>query len=215
MASTLRLTVKPKFLSSQDCAAKIAMFSGDMESLSNRSRVQYDSEREADDLFERAGPFQLITDAFGNEWVPVGLNSRFRLARYEAGQQFTDHEDMPYFASHKLRSFTTFMVYLDTVADGGQTVFSHHGVSVAPSEGTLVLFETDGIIHHGAIVNSPFKHIFRTDVMYRCENLKNEQLHIDLFEATQEAERLDSIDIDLSVAAWKRVEEIECVLRQT
>jgi predicted 2-oxoglutarate/Fe(II)-dependent dioxygenase YbiX len=65
-------------------------------------------------------------DGGGNEsWTLHSINPRLRACRYTPGQYFNRHKDGVHFESPTLRSFMTFMVYLDEPPSfvGGDTVF--------------------------------------------------------------------------------------------
>lgn len=127
----------------------------------NNTRVMIDDEPRAVALWDRAREF--VTD-WDENWTPVGLNERFRFYRYETGQQFNWHYDGCYERPNGERSWLTFMIYLNSQFEGGQTVFEH--TAVAPETG-MALFFVHELKHKGQAVTSGRKYVLRSDVMYR------------------------------------------------
>lgn len=129
----------------------------------NNTRVMVDDEARAESIWERAGEFVADWD---ENWSPIGLNERFRFYRYEIGQQFNWHYDGCFERDNGERSWLTFMVYLNSDFEGGQTVFEH--TSVAPKTG-MALFFVHQLRHKGQAVTSGRKYVLRSDVMYRYQ----------------------------------------------
>jgi len=139
----------------------------------NNDRVMIDDETLAAELFDRLRPFLL--PAF-REWVPVGVNERFRYYRYAPGQKFDWHFDGAFTRDTGESSKLTFMIYLNDGCTGGETVFNlrkYGGVrgddpvlTVTPTAGMALLFRHD-ILHTGAMVLAGTKYVLRSDVMYR------------------------------------------------
>jgi prolyl 4-hydroxylase len=139
----------------------------------NNSRVMFDDHALAADLFQRARPF--LPDRV-DDLILIGLNERFRFYRYTPGQSFKPHRDGVF---ERLdvweESRLTFMVYLSSVAAGGETRFfadlepAFRGVplhSVQPDVGSALVFRHE-VWHEGAEVRDGRKYVLRTDVMYR------------------------------------------------
>eukprot|EP00455_Lapot_gusevi_P049768 TRINITY_DN7118_c0_g2_i1.p1 TRINITY_DN7118_c0_g2~~TRINITY_DN7118_c0_g2_i1.p1 ORF type:complete len:226 (+),score=51.68 TRINITY_DN7118_c0_g2_i1:96-773(+) len=108
-------------------------------------------------------------------WDLVGINEAFRFCRYEPGQLFRPHCDEPYQPSENLRSFLTFMVYLNEVGPdaGGATVFLSHEEAIAqpthlihPSTGMALIFHQDRF-HEGQQLLSGRKYMIRSEFMYQ------------------------------------------------
>jgi hypothetical protein len=93
----------------------------------------------------------------------VGLNERLRYYRYSGGQRFAPHVDLSH-SEGVLRSFLTFIVYLNDDFDGGETDFFGH--SVTPKTGVAIAFPHE-CRHEGRPVFRGTKYVLRTDVMYR------------------------------------------------
>lgn len=107
--------------------------------------------------------------------VLVGLNTRFRICRYRAGQSFTVHQDGAWHPDDHTQSRLTLMLYLNDDDDfiGGQTRFYQNRCpdstvwkTVRPRAGRLMLFD-HLLWHDGQPVESGVKYILRTDVLYR------------------------------------------------
>lgn len=139
----------------------------------NNDRVMIDDPALAAGLFERLLPF--LPPNF-REWLPVGINERFRYYRYTAGQKFEWHFDGAYARDNGEMSKYTFMIYLNEECTGGETLFNlnkYGGVRdedaslrIVPATGKALLFRHD-VLHTGAVVLSGMKYVLRTDVMYR------------------------------------------------
>jgi hypothetical protein len=92
-----------------------------MKDVRNNDRVMVDDPRRAQDLYEslssRLGP------RFEKKWIPVGLNERLRICRYDIGQKFDWHRDGYFERENDDRSQFTSMVYLSDDFEGGATSF--------------------------------------------------------------------------------------------
>lgn len=129
----------------------------------NNTRVMFDDQALADELLALARPH--LPTSLG-PWNLCGVNERFRVYRYQPGQQFRAHYDGAYFRNDDERSLLTFMVYLNEGFDGGETWFLHRGVQFVPQTGRALFFEHDQL-HEGVMVYAGVKYALRTDVMYR------------------------------------------------
>ena len=146
-----------------------------MKDVRNNERVMFDDHERAQALYERLAV--QLSPLFQKKWVPVGLNERLRLYRYDVGQLFDWHYDGHFARSNGERSMFTFMVYLNDDFEGGATSFSLvcYGVAsigdmirITPRKGMALLFHHP-ILHRGDAVTSGRKYVLRTDVMYgRC-----------------------------------------------
>jgi hypothetical protein len=128
-------------------------------------------------------------------WNPSRLNPRFRSCKYAAGGHFAPHADgIVVMDDTNERSFLTFMIYLDDVADerAGATRFfrtpttampddpllvlddsgrmtgspSHVELKVQPEAGLAIVFKQATVLHDGEPVLTGTKSILRSDVVY-------------------------------------------------
>lgn len=137
----------------------------------DNGRVIIDDPSAADQLWDKLSP--LIEAPLRGRWMPLGLNERIRLYRYEPGQQFDWHVDGTYVPDEGSESVLTFMVYLNDGFTGGETIFGtqdgpeyHETMVIEPEEGTALLF-FHRVLHRGAPVKKGLKYVLRTDVMFR------------------------------------------------
>jgi predicted 2-oxoglutarate/Fe(II)-dependent dioxygenase YbiX len=137
----------------------------------NNTRVMVDDFDLADRMWRRLRIF--MAPRYGDFHV-AGLNERFRFYRYDPGQRFRKHYDGAYFRDNGERSFVTFMIYLNDVDQGGDTVFydecAYERFRVQPQTGKALIFIHD-VLHEGAPVISGRKYVMRTDIMYRLPSL--------------------------------------------
>ena len=112
------------------------------------------------------------------EWVPThvdgkavtGLNSNFRLYKYEVGQRFGPHIDESNRLSPRSATVMTVLVYLNGGVEGGETVF-YEGRKVllafSPSAGAALVHAHGDrcLTHEGAQVRRGSKYVMRTDVV--------------------------------------------------
>ena len=92
-----------------------------------------------------------------------GLNEQMKVYRYEVGQQFKMHKDVPYRPSNNERSFITMLIYLNEDYKGGETFFIDGNVTA--ETGKCLLFQQN-VLHAGIKVTEGVKYAIRTDVMY-------------------------------------------------
>lgn len=82
-----------------------------------------------------------------------------QIQRYEIGQQFKQHtdffepnsEEFQHFGQHGGNRTWTFMVYLNTVQQGGETHFSALNLSIAPQQGLAIVWNNrypNGNVNH-------------------------------------------------------------------
>ncbi|MBK05173.1 MAG: hypothetical protein CL920_25695 [Deltaproteobacteria bacterium] len=126
----------------------------------NNDRVMLDDVQRASSLWELLKGFGVVQPG----WEAIGLNERFRLYRYQAGQVFRMHRDGAFQRSASERSFWTFLVYLNEGFVGGETLFS--ACSVTPKVGKALCFR-HRLLHEGAMVEEGCKYVLRTDVMFQ------------------------------------------------
>lgn len=143
----------------------------------NNERVMFEDRALAASLFEHVRahvPVELpVRHAPPGtpSWRAVGLNERFRVYRYQPGQQFKPHFDGSFIREKDVEeSALTFMIYLDDDFVGGATVFHDDGVIITPKKGIALLFHHP-LLHEGRVIERGIKHVLRTDVMYRRGDL--------------------------------------------
>lgn len=132
-----------------------------------RKDVRNNSRVILDDIERAAGLFEKIMDyvpASIGDWAICGVNERFRIYRYDVGQQFDWHYDGHFERDRDERSQLTFMVYLNDGFEGGETTLE--SIEIRPQQG-LALFFVHQIRHKGQSVIDGRKYVLRTDVMYR------------------------------------------------
>jgi len=110
-------------------------------------------------------------------WRLVGLNERFRFCKYIKGQHFSPHADAYFEKNSKERSFLTFMIYLSSDFEGGETCFLRSREPASPENTTFclkpkigsVLVFQHNIYHEGQMLKSGTKYIMRSDLMFKME----------------------------------------------
>ena len=126
----------------------------------NNTRVMRDDPAQSALLWERVRA--VVPEVPG--WRAVGLNERFRLYRYEAGQYFKLHSDGSYRRPQGGQaSQLTFMVYLNEGFGGGATRILDHS-TIQPRTGMALLFAHQ-LLHESTALRSGRKYVLRSDVM--------------------------------------------------
>ncbi|MCT4609051.1 MAG: 2OG-Fe(II) oxygenase [Pelagimonas sp.] len=140
-----------------------------IEEIRNNDRVIFDDPKLAETLWQRLRPS--FSEPFKGH-SPAGLNTRFRIYRYRAGQYFDWHQDGEYRAPSGLRNMFTFMIYMKDGCEGGGTsfadVFSPYVFSdfpIAPETGKALVFHHP-LSHRGDPILAGEKFVLRTDVMF-------------------------------------------------
>lgn len=163
----------------QECKAMIDMVNklnkwekalvGDEIDLETRNcdRLIIDDPAIANTIFERIQSH--LPKHFGNRSLK-GVNERLRFLKYGVGQYFRQHYDGVYKPDYFEQSYITCQVYLNTVNNGGETVFyNKKSVPISyvkPKAGSVLLFEHH-ILHSSSVLYEGEKYVIRTDVMYR------------------------------------------------
>ena len=171
-----RIFVIGNFLSPEECEGLIARseaigyetFSIDGEvfpEYRNNGRVMMEDSTLAETLWTRAA--MLIPPMIDGQSAS-GLDPRFRFYRYRGREAFAPHYD----GSARIgdqESKLTFMIYLNDVAQGGETRFYGPKATVRfrvrPERGKALVFE-HRILHEGVPVEEGSKYVLRTDIMY-------------------------------------------------
>ena len=121
----------------------------------------------------------------GLVWKPVGLNTMWRISKYEKGDQFQAHNDSNYQQSKRCLSMYTVNIYLNDDFEGGATRFYLNRDDVIPlrmPRGSAVIFRQlpfREYLHDGARVESGYKYLMRTDVMYELQSSEEERLQVE------------------------------------
>lgn len=142
--------------------ASIAYPSGVRANLDARDneRVSFEDGALADTIFARLAPH---LPAFGG--VPaLGVGARWRVYRYRPGQRFVTHRD-GFVEAPGARTRLTLLVYLDDVAEGGETYFPRLEQTLIPRRGLAALFQ-HALLHEAKPVQQGVKHVLRNDVLY-------------------------------------------------
>jgi hypothetical protein len=135
------------------------------------------------EIWRRISPYVPATMELPDEgegvYTYMEMNSRYRFAKYYAGQGFAIHVDKPTIYEHERCSILTVNVYLNDLEPeqggltrffrrmtGGQPVASAGGLagSIAIFKQSLVPYSP---IHDGGKLISGLKYLMRTDVVYR------------------------------------------------
>lgn len=98
----------------------------------------------------------------------VGISPKFRVYKYEPGQEFKKHRDGNQ-ADDMGIALITILVYLNEAGSGGETVISDRSlpqpVSILPRAGRALLFDHK-LMHSGEPLREGLKYVLRTDVIY-------------------------------------------------
>lgn len=135
----------------------------------NNQRIILDDKERAIHLWQRISNYIPKTI---HRRCAVGVNERFRFYKYSPGQRFAPHKDGSYLRPNGEESFLTFMIYLNSGFEGGETCFylpnisgTPRTLSVVPTTGMALCFFHE-LLHEGASVIQGQKYVLRTDVMY-------------------------------------------------
>eukprot|EP00756_Hemistasia_phaeocysticola_P010279 Hpha_TRINITY_DN15005_c0_g1::TRINITY_DN15005_c0_g1_i2::g.126037::m.126037 len=138
----------------------------DIKERRNNWRTMIDDAEVAEILFERVKAFVPPMEGM----VPCGSNSKFRVLRYDAGQQFTDHKDGKYEDPEtKNVSLLTFQIYLNDGFEKGYTTLvgdDGEASEVHPVAGKALLFSHD-IVHRGVPPVGGRKYALRSEIMFK------------------------------------------------
>ncbi|MCA9023001.1 MAG: 2OG-Fe(II) oxygenase [Planctomycetaceae bacterium] len=133
-----------------------------IDELRTNERADIESQQIADDLWKNLSDYQLpVID----QREAVGLSPLIRFYRYSGAQKFNMHRD-----GRKrqlgLESRFTMLIYLNTVNQGGETVFRKNGIKIQPQTGRCLLF-AHKLWHSGTpVTGTEIKYVLRTDVFY-------------------------------------------------
>ena len=147
-------------------------------------RIQFNDENLADYLYNKIKVY--IPKKIKK--ISVGLNSHFRLSKYEEGQFFGIHKDgitfgfansesqkshgrrhAPLLANQQNMSYATLNIFLNDDFDGGETIFYENDKRTVtmvckPKVGRGSFFYSQQY-HEGAKLLSGYKYLLRTDLM--------------------------------------------------
>ena len=99
----------------------------------------------------------------------ICCSSFIRMISYNnIGQQFISHRD-GYFikkSNNDVRTFYTFIIYLNDVNDGGETEFPFLNIKIKPQKGNILIFPHSEV-HRGLEIISQSKKILRGDIYFK------------------------------------------------
>lgn len=133
----------------------------------------------SDAVWRRLAPLVPATLSFNEAiWDAVGLNDCWRLAKYQPGDRFQGHCDASFSRSKQEQSMLTVNIYMNEGFKGGSTRFyltdtsdrRKPDLAIVPQTGLCLLFRQppgQQYYHDGEQLQSGFKYLFRSDVMYR------------------------------------------------
>jgi prolyl 4-hydroxylase len=115
----------------------------------------------------------------------VGLNERFRILRYDPGDEFKPHRDGTYMAPSGALSKLTLLLYLNEGYVGGRTEFLDKTesvwVAIPPHVGAVAIQDQD-LVHCVPPLHAGRKYAIRTDVMYMPNYTKGPIKEIMIYE---------------------------------
>jgi hypothetical protein len=141
-------------------------------------RLQASDKGLADAMWLRLKPLlPEVVEFDGKMWHAIGLNDRWRLAKYYPGDRFMRHLDGVNKPSSTEQSMFTVNIYANEEFEGGTTRFffkDEHtaDVIVTPKTGLCLLFRQNpgqSYYHDGEEVKSGVKYLIRSDVMYSTQ----------------------------------------------
>lgn len=102
----------------------------------------------------------------------ISCSSYIRLITYEnPNQKFTLHRD-GYFiqkSNNDMKTFYTFIIYLNDVESGGETIFPFINIKIKPKKGNILIFPHSEV-HGGLEIISGEKKILRGDIVFEKIN---------------------------------------------
>ena len=145
--------------------AKISM---DLD-LSGEAGLESEIDRELCRLVGRV--FNTYVDMFGVLKAFSVYDTGYFLTRYSKGEGFYDwHIDAGNDAT--INRLFSYLIYLNTVEEAGETEFFYQKVSVKPVKGRLILFPAAWThLHRGVVPVSGDKYIMTTFLTHKISNL--------------------------------------------
>ena len=169
-------------------------------------------------------------------WKPVGLNDCWRMSKYQPGGHFGPHFDGPFIKDTNNRSLKTLNIYLNGCFEGGTTNFVQEGqllykdeatgiyraqeenilYKIKPEEGMALIFNHH-ILHEGEALQTNYKYLLRSDIMYIRETppplLEHEQKALELMAEAERCEDAGEFNkaITFYTKAFKLWPELEYV----
>lgn len=104
------------------------------------------------------------------EHYPIGINTRFRIYKYEETDYFNRHLDQSYYDNLNCFSLMSFIIYLNDDMEGGETCFDD--LSIKPKTGNSIIFD-HYLWHNSTIIKNGIKYALRTDIMFKNKELPN------------------------------------------
>jgi prolyl 4-hydroxylase len=160
-------------LSPSECEKYIKMFDNPqlVETINDKHRkyhrVQFQDSELAKQLYDRVKSY--IPKKIKK--ISVGMNSYFRLSKYESGQFFGIHKDGINFDSENRQnmSYATLNIFLNENFEGGETIFYENDkktvtLNCKPKAGRGSFFYSQQF-HEGAKIRHGYKYLLRTDLM--------------------------------------------------
>ena len=97
-----------------------------------------------------------------NNFGRYGVRESFNVIKYEPGQAYhSAHSDYAPFHSVMERRHLTFIMFLNSVADGGELEFVGQNLKITPEEGKAVIFPSGWTHSHRSLPASETRYIFQ------------------------------------------------------
>lgn len=211
------VTIYSNFLTLSECKMFIDMFEPtDVVNDTDRitQKMYIDNKVLADVLWNRLEPNYTnmeVIDEYGEVWRAYALNSQFRICKYVSGGYYAKHEDRCYQDKVNLKSFSTFMMYLNTVDQelGGAMLFNDFNMRIQPKSRLGVSFVCADLSHCEELLLDGEKFILCTDVMYVLHCSKGWDLRQKIFDMEKQTD-LPTTEVE---AHCKKIIELQDELR--
>jgi len=185
------------FLDSEECETLQHCIDFDetkyVSSYSDRLELEWKSEAWAEKLWKRWVPLHAlppqVMDELGGIWEPFAFHSNFTLTRQDAGYDRKRVESKLAWPEWKVRSFSTILIHLNEVEQGGMTVFPDQYTTIEPKPGLAITFVNDSVIYNTKTIEKGRKYLLSIPILYRLVKYDKGLERVELFQLYQKASR--------------------------
>jgi len=104
----------------------------------------------------------LAETPLANDFPPFSVQEKYALLRYEPGQAYHRvHADTSPLSQRTMGRHLTFVLFLNTVKQGGELEFPQQDIRVSPVEGRAVIFPSTWVYAHHTLPAAQKRYVFQ------------------------------------------------------
>ena len=162
-------------------------------SYDNRLELEWKSDEWAKKLWKRWQPLHAlppqVMDELGGVWEPFAFDSTLTLIRQDTGYDRKGVESRLAWPEWRVRSFSTTLIHLNEIEQGGVTVFPDQYMTMEPKSGLAITFVNDAVVYETKTIEKGRKYLLSIPILYRLVKYEKGLERVELFQLYQKASK--------------------------